>query len=77
MWREERTCRERENGNVNDCMTESQCTFHKLLPCVGNLCIFDTDLVTDTESLIKDARDIAFYTKFLNKNYILVRHVSP
>lgn len=40
------------NGNVNDCMTESQCSFHKLLPCVGNLCIFDVDLVIDTESLI-------------------------
>lgn len=76
MWREERTFRERENGNVNDCMTYSQCAFHKLLPCVGNLYIFDVDLVTDTESSIKDAQDIAFYTKFLNKNYILVRCVS-
>ena len=52
MRREERTCRERENGNMNDCMTESQCAFPKLILCVDNLCIFDVDLVTDTESLI-------------------------
>lgn len=52
MWREERTCRERENGNMNDCMTESQCAFTKLILCVDNLCIFDVDLVTDTENLI-------------------------
>lgn len=37
------------NGSVNDCMTESHCTFHKRLPCVGNLCRFDVDLVTDTK----------------------------